>query len=132
MSDSGIAPGLSGERTIEVTPDLTASHLGSGSLRVYATPAMVALIEKTCMDLVADHLPDGETTVGVEIRVRHLAPTPVGGSVRAHAEVESVDGKRIQFKAQVWDDAELVGEAEHTRVIVEVSGFLQRVQTKIP
>jgi predicted thioesterase len=132
MSETGIASGLSGESTIEVTPDLTASHLGSGSLRVYATPAMVALVEKTCMDLVADHLPDGATTVGAEVRVRHLAPTPVGGHVRVHAEVEAFDGKRIQFRAQIWDDAEMVGEAEHTRVIVGVSGFLQRVQAKIP
>lgn len=132
MTDFGVSKGLSGERSIEVTPDLTASHVGSGSLRVYATPAMVALIERTCMDVISDHMQEGWTTVGAEVKIRHLAPTPVGGSVRAHAEVVDLGEKWIQFNVQVWDDAELVGEAEHTRVLVDVGAFLQRVQTKIP
>jgi predicted thioesterase len=132
MSEFGIRKGLSGERTIEVTPDLTASHVGSGSLRVYATPAMVALIERTCMDVISEYLQEGWTTVGAEVTVRHLAPTPVGGRVRVHAQVVDVGERRIRFKAQVWDDAEMVGEAEHTRVLVDVNSFLQRVQTKVP
>lgn len=132
MSEFGISTGLKAERTIEVTPDLTASHVGSGSLRVYATPAMVALIERTCMDVISEHLQEGWTTVGAEVRIRHLAPTPVGGKVRVHARVVDVGERRIRFEAQVWDDAEMVGEAEHTRVLVDVSSFLQRVQAKVP
>jgi fluoroacetyl-CoA thioesterase len=81
--------------------------------------------------MVAPLLPKGNDTVGVDIHVRHLAPTPVGGKVRIRAEVVAVDDKVIVFKAQLWDDDELVGEADHQRVVIDVERFLNRVQDKV-
>jgi fluoroacetyl-CoA thioesterase len=130
VADS-IKPGMSVEDTQEVTSEVTATHVGSGSLRVYATPAMALFVERTCKDMVAPLLPKGNDTVGVDIRVRHLAPTPVGGKVRIRAEVVAADEKTIAFKAQLWDDVELVGEADHQRVVIDVERFLKRVREKV-
>jgi fluoroacetyl-CoA thioesterase len=130
VADS-IKPGMSVEDTQEVAYEMTATHVGSGSLRVYATPAMALFVERTCKDMVAPLLPKGNDTVGVDIHVRHLAPTPVGGKVRIRAEVVAVDDKVIVFKAQLWDDDELVGEADHQRVVIDVERFLNRVQDKV-
>ncbi len=109
---------------------MSAAHLGSGSLRVLATPAMALLVEEVCRKLVEPLLAAGQSTVGAELTLRHLAPTPVGMGVRLRAEVASVEGRRIGFHVRVWDAAELVGEAEHTRVIIDVERFLKRVQAK--
>jgi fluoroacetyl-CoA thioesterase len=130
VADS-IKPGMSVEDTQEVTSEVTATHVGSGSLRVYATPAMALFVERTCKDMVAPLLPKGYDTVGVDIRVRHLAPTPVGGKVRIRAEVVAADEKTIVFKAQLWDDVEMVGEADHQRVVIDVERFLKRVREKV-
>jgi predicted thioesterase len=118
------------EASQEVTPERTASHIGSGAVRVYATPAMVLFVERTCRDLVEPHLDEGTTTVGVELRVRHLAPTPLGSTVRLRAEVVSVEGESIGFLAKVWDEQDLVGEVEHRRRVVDLDRFLRRVEAK--
>ena len=122
--------GQSAEASQEVTPDLVASHLGSGSLRVLATPAMALLVERTCRRMVEAGLPEGESTVGVDIRVRHLAPTPLGRTVRIRAEVVGVEGQAVDFRAEVWDEVEKVGEAEHRRVVIDLERFLKRVEAK--
>jgi len=127
----GIEPGLVSEASQEVTTALSASHFGSGTLRVYATPAMVALVERTCQEMVQARLPTGQSTVGVAIQIRHLAPTPVGGTVRVRAEVVSVEPPVIVFKAQVWDKHELIGEAEHRRAVIDVDRFMKRVEAKL-
>jgi predicted thioesterase len=118
------------EARLEVTPDLVASHLGSGGLRVFATPAMALFVERTCRQMVEAALPEGQSTVGVDIRVRHLAPTPLGKTVRIRAEVVAVDGPTVDFRAEVWDDVEKVGEAEHRRVVIDLDRFLKRVEAK--
>lgn len=130
MGAEGLAPGLRGELETEVTEDLTARHIGSGSLRVYATPAMVLLVERACTRLVQPHLPEGHSSVGVRIELRHLAPTPLGGRVRAQVELVAVNERLLTFKAQVWDEREQVGEAEHQRALIDVARFLRRVQEK--
>lgn len=130
MNEPEISPGLAAEATQKVTPDLTAPHIGSGSLSVYATPAMVAFVERTCASLVADRLGEGQTTVGVELHVRHLAPTPQGADVRIRAVVEEVDTNLITFRAQIWDDVELIGEVVHKRVVIDIERFLRRVRAK--
>ncbi|MGD2252231.1 MAG: thioesterase family protein [Anaerolineales bacterium] len=130
MSDDSVRPGLVLETEQEVTPDLTAPHLGSGTLRVYATPAMSMLIEDTCRRLVDPLLAEGETTVGVAMELRHLAPTPVGGKVHLRVEVSVVEGNIITFQARLWDDVEPIGEAEHKRAVIQVERFLARVQAK--
>ncbi len=113
-----------------VTPELSAPHMGSGALRVYATPAMAMFVEQSCCELVDHLLVDGKTTVGIEINVRHLAPTPVGMRVHARIEVVSTDGALITFRALLRDDFEPIGEVEHRRAIVEVDRFLKRVEAK--
>lgn len=130
MKTSAISPGMAVEAVQTVTPDLTAPHVGSGSLSVYATPAMAVFVERTCAAMVADLIADGQTTVGSELHIRHLAPTPQGASVRIRAVVEACDDNVITFRAQIWDDVELVGEAEHKRVVIDVERFLRRVQAK--
>jgi predicted thioesterase len=122
--------GAAREASQEVTPERTASHIGSGAVRVYATPAMVLFVERTCKDLVEPHLEEGTTTVGVELHVRHLAPTPLGSTVRLRAEVVSVEGQSIRFLAKVWDEQDLVGEVEHLRRVVDLDRFLRRVEAK--
>lgn len=131
MEPLKIEPGLRGSLSWQVTEDRTARHIGSGALRVFATPAMVLLIERACVQLLQPLLPEGKSTVGVGIQVRHLAPTPLGMTVRAEVEVIAVEGNRIRLRAEVWDEVERVGEAEHERAVIEVERFLNRVQDKV-
>jgi len=128
--ESTLQPGLSAEieRTVNVIE--TATHLGSGSLDVYATPALVALMENAAVCALEDHLPDKHTTVGGKIDVRHLATTPVGIRVRAHAELVEVQGRKLTFRIQAWDEVELIGEADHIRYLIEVEPFMTKVRTK--
>jgi predicted thioesterase len=130
MSRLEIMPGLAAESSREVTPSESAAHLGSGTVGVYATPAMVAFVERTCQQLVQPMLPAGQSTVGTGIEIRHLAPTPIGAVVRVRAEVTSVEGREIVFHAQVWDETELIGEAEHYRAVIDVDRFMKRVEAK--
>jgi fluoroacetyl-CoA thioesterase len=113
-----------------VTEDLTAVHLGSGSLRVYATPAMVLFIERTCSEMLARVIPETQSSVGVYISIKHLAPTPLGDRVRLKAEVVQVEGNLVSFELGVWDSKEKVGEAEHRRAVIDVERFLNRVRAK--
>lgn len=125
-----IRSGLTGERTAVVTDDLTATHLGSGGLPVYATPAMIALMEAAAVAAIDHLLPQGQASVGTALDVRHLAATPLGQRVRARAEVTSVEGRRVVFKVQAWDEQELIGEGTHTRFVIDVARFTQRVESK--
>ncbi len=130
MAEQGIVPGLVGEMSQVVTDDRTARHIGSGSERVFATPAMVLLIERACVEVMAPHLSPGQSSVGVAVSVRHLAPTPLGKTVRARVEVKAVEGPTVTFAAEVFDDVEKVGEGEHKRAIIDVDRFLRRVRAK--
>jgi fluoroacetyl-CoA thioesterase len=125
-----LEPGLAAEASQAVTEALTAAHVGSGTLRVYATPCMVMFIEEVCRTMVEPYLAPGESTVGVSLKVRHLAATPVGQTVRCRAEVVDVNESVITFHVEVWDPAEKVGEGEHKRAVIDVERFLRRVQAK--
>ncbi len=125
-----ISRGMSMEESRVVTVDESAAHIGSGSLKVLATPAMVAFVEQTCRALVEPLLSESKTTVGSMIKLKHLAPTPLGAEVHIRALVERVDDHVIEFSAQVWDGEEVVGEAEHTRVVIDIERFLKRVAQK--
>ncbi len=131
MEQRKIEPGLRGGLRWDVTEDRTARHIGSGSLRVFATPAMALLIERACVELLQPLLPEGMSTVGTALHVRHLAPTPLGMTVRAEVEVTAVEANRIRLRAEVWDEVERVGEAEHERAVIDVDRFLKRVQGKL-
>ena len=131
MSDfPTLTPGLTGEASITVTDDLTAAALGSGSVPVYSTPALIALLEGAAIDALKGRLPDGMTTVGVRVDVRHLAATPVGQTVTARATLRQVDGRRLVFDVAAWDPVESVGEGTHERVIVDRARFESRAAAK--
>jgi predicted thioesterase len=126
-----IKPGLVGEQTATVTEAQTAAHLGSGGVQVYATPAMIALMEYAAVAAIDPLLPEGQASVGTMLNVRHLAATPLGHQVRARAEVTGVEGRQVTFTVQAWDEAELIGEGTHTRFVIDVARFLQRVEAKV-
>lgn len=119
-----LSAGLSGVKTQKVEYQHTAAALGNGSVEVFSTPHMLALIEMACAATVAEHLDDGEATVGIKVELTHLAPTPVGMSVTAMAVLEEVKGKILTFRIDVNDEEKKVGEAVHTRAVVKLSKFL--------
>lgn len=130
MTFEAVQPGLRGEVRLVVADEHTAQHLGSGGVRVLATPQMVLLMERAGVAAVDHLLPDGYLTVGGHLDVRHLAPTPVGFEVRATAELIEVDGRKLDFRVEVHDGVELVGTGNHQRFIVDLHRFGQRVADK--
>ncbi len=122
--------GIKGASEVCVTRDNTAAAMGSGELEVFATPAMIALIEKTAWQSVAPHLEEGEGTVGIRLDVDHLAPTPVGVTVRCTTELTEVDGRRLVFTAEVYDECGLVGKGTHQRFIVKNGKFQQKADAR--
>lgn len=125
-----IQPGVSREETFPVGEENTAIHVGSGSSRVLATPWMIAFMERVSHRLLAERLPEGSSSVGVLVQVEHLAPTPVGGDVRVRSEVQEVQGNRVTFAVEAWDEGEQVGRGLHRRVVIEEARFLRRVNAK--
>lgn len=121
-----LATGLAGSQTERVTPDRTAASVGSGLLPVYATPAMIALMERTASELVAPFLREGEATVGTAIEVKHLAATPEGMEVRCQCVLTAIDRRRLSFAIEVMDAVGLVGTASHERFIVDTARFMDR------
>lgn len=122
------------KNTIErkVTEELSALSMGSGTLRVFATPAMIALIEETCWRSVAQQLEEGQGTVGTLLNVKHLAPTPLGMIVKCESELIEVDGRRIVFSVNVYDETGLVGSGTHERFIINESKFQAKANSKLP
>jgi predicted thioesterase len=125
-----LKPGLVGEKSITVTPEVTARHLGSGGILVFSTPSMVALMEGAAVAAIDHVLAEGQASVGAEISVKHLAATPLGQQVRARAEVTGVDGRQVHFRLQAWDEQELIGEGTHTRFVIDMARFLKRIEGK--
>lgn len=116
-----------------VTADMTAKAVGSGGLEVLGTPYMMGLMECAAMWCVQNELPEGKGTVGVDIHSSHLAPTPVGMTVRATATVTGVseNGKLITFRVEASDDWGPIGEGTHTRAIIANDRFLQKCTSKL-
>jgi predicted thioesterase len=130
MIFENVQPGLEGQVVELVTEENTARHLGSGGVSVLATPRMILLMERAGVAAVDHLLPEGYRTVGAHLDVSHLAPTPVGLTVTARAELVEVDGRRLTFRVEAHDGVELVGEGTHQRYIVSVERFGQRVAEK--
>ncbi len=126
-----IHPGMVREDSFDITPENSAIHLGSGSARVLATPWMIAFMERVSHRLLMCCLPEGYSSVGTHLDVRHLAPTPVGASIRVRSEVVSLEGSRIYFSIEAWDKFEKIGEGQHERVIIEEARFWRRVEKKL-
>jgi predicted thioesterase len=91
---------------------------------------MIAFMERAARDLLAEHLPDGFSSVGVLVNVRHLAPSPVGSTIRTLAEIQALEGLTVTFNVQAWDEREKVGEGQHQRVVIDEARFLKRVAAK--
>ncbi len=119
-----------GESERVVTEDWTAPSMGSGTVPVLATPALVALMEQAAVRALEGRLPAGQTSVGVRIDVRHLAATLPGMRVRARATLVAAEGRRLTFQIEAWDEAEKIGEAVHERVLVDVERFMERTRGK--
>ena len=123
--------GMKGEVTTLAEREDTALEVGSGSLLVYATPCMVALMEGAACEAIADALDENETTVGTELNIRHTAATPVGLEVRAEATVTAVDGKAITFEVRAFDEAGEIGSGTHKRFVVNSQRFLDKTYAKL-
>ncbi len=123
----GVKLGQKFNKRIEVLPTMSASALGSGDMEVFATPAMVALMENVAMECVASELEDGDTTVGIAIETTHIKATAIGKCVEAMAEVVAIDGRKISFAIEAWDEGGFIGVAKHDRFIVNKEKFLSKL-----
>lgn len=122
--------GIKGKLTETVTEDKTAGALGSGILRVYATPAMIALMEHTCLLSVAPELEDGMTTVGTSLDIKHTAPSVVGSVITCESELVGIDRRRLVFRVTAHDEAGEIGSGTHERFIVDCDKFFDKAEIR--
>ncbi len=119
-----LKPGVSDEQTITTTSEMGIVHLGPDAPSMYSTPAMVALIEGTCVRLLSRYVDAGEQSVGYRIDIRHLAPTPIGKQVTAKVALREVNGRRYIFDVECWnEDGVKIGEGLHERALIDISRF---------
>ena len=123
-----IKVGLKHESQTVVSTTNTANTLGSGDMEVFATPAMIALMENAAMMAVAPHLDEGASTVGIEMATSHIKASPIGASITASAELISAEGRKLSFKVKAWDEQGVIGEGNHTRFVVDRERFLSKVK----
>ena len=128
---NSLTPGLTNEKSVAVTIENTALAMGSGTLRVFATPAMIALVEGCCAESVEDMLGEGMTSVGTRVEVDHLAASPLGASILCKSELVAVDGRKLEFKVEVFDNAGLIGRGTHTRFTVDAERFVSKTYAKL-
>lgn len=126
-----ITVGMKGTASTMVEREDTALEVGSGSLLVYATPCMVALMEGAACEALSAALAEDKTSVGIELNVSHLAATPVGFEVRAEAEIIAVEKNIISFSITAYDEAGKIGEGTHKRAIVSAQKFLEKTYNKL-
>src|SRR5437764_11694485 len=126
IRNMALKPGLTGEATTTVVHENTAAHVGAGGVEVFATPMMIALMENAAWRAVADQLEPGYVTVGTVVNIRHLAATPLGQQVRATAKLIEIDGRRLVFQVEAYDEQRQIGEGRHERFIVNLERFLKQ------
>jgi fluoroacetyl-CoA thioesterase len=126
-----LEPGIEATLTVTVNEDMTAAHLGSGSVGVLATPQVVALVERAAVSSLRGRLPDGTTSVGTSVVIDHLAPTPPGAEVTATVRLQGVDGRNLRFSFTVSDTAGDVARGTHVRVVVERAAFEDRAHARV-
>lgn len=122
--------GLLGKEQTIVSHSNCALTMGSGSLEVFSTPSMIALMEGAAANSVKMHLEPGKTTVGVSIEAKHVSATPLGMTVTCESELVEVDGKRLVFKITASDKAGVIGTAKHERMIVDAKKLLEKASSK--
>ncbi len=123
--------GIKGTRTVTVNESNTAKVMGSGTLDVFATPALIALMEETCWRSVANELEEGSGTVGTLLEIKHTAPTPVGMKVTCESTLTEVDGRRLVFEVTASDAKGVVGEGKHERFIIQNEKFQMKANAKL-
>ena len=123
--------GITGQQEEIVTEEKTAKAMGSGELPVYATPAMIALIEKTAWMSVAGELEEGQGTVGTKLAVEHVSASPLGAHITCKTTLVGVDRRRLLFSVEVSDDAGIIGQGTHERFIVDNEKFVTKAQGKL-
>ena len=134
MTDSLIDARLIGavvERSLVVRLEDTGARWGSGRVPVFATPCMIGEMECAAAEVVEPLLPEGYQTVGSLVNVRHLAATPVGGRVTSRAVLTGVEGRKLSYRVEAYDDAGLIGEGVHERYIIEEARFLAKAATRL-
>ena len=114
-----------------VTPEKTAATVGSGLLPVYATPAMIALMEKCASECVASYIEEGKSSVGTMLNIRHLSASPIGIKISCTATLTEIDGRRLVFNLEASDEKGLIGEGTHERFIIDVDRFMSKCNGKL-
>lgn len=126
-----LKPGITGTAEDTVTEERTAASMGSGGLRVYATPRMTAMMEYTAWSSVEPYMEDGMGTVGTRLEISHVAASPVGAEIRYESELTEFDRRRLVFSVRAFDDAGLIGEGIHERFIIDNAKFMSRAESKL-
>lgn len=122
--------GITGKQEVLADESNSAKTMGSGTLDVFATPAMIALMEKTAWMSVADELEEGCGTVGISLDVAHSAPTPLGMKVTCESELTKVDGRKLTFHVKAYDEKGMIGEGTHERFIIQNEKFQKKANQK--
>jgi fluoroacetyl-CoA thioesterase len=125
-----VAIGMTAEKTVTVTSEMTVGHFVANMPQVYATPMMILLMEMASGSAIDSYLPEGFVSVGMDVKVRHLAATPVGRTVRAISRVVEIDPKSVVFEVEAWDGNRKIGDGTHRRGIVNVREFERRFGAK--
>ncbi|MCD8210757.1 MAG: thioesterase family protein [Prevotella sp.] len=123
--------GIKGYQEILVTPEKSARKIKSGTLEVFATPAMIALVEETAWKSVKDYLEPGQATVGTLLNISHLSPTPIGMKVRCETLLTNLDGRRLIFEVNIYDEKDLIGKGVHERFIIGEEKFQAKANSKL-
>jgi fluoroacetyl-CoA thioesterase len=129
MLNMALTVGMKGDALTTVVHENTAAAVGAGGVEVFGTPMMVALMENAAWQAVIDSLDEGQVTVGTTVNIRHLAATPIGQQVRATAELIQIDGRRLLFNVEAYDERQKIGDGQHERYIVDLDRFLSRIQS---
>jgi fluoroacetyl-CoA thioesterase len=122
--------GMTAEKTVTVTAEMTVGHFVAGMPQVYATPMMILHMEMASGSVIASRLPEGFVSVGMDVKVRHLAATPVGHTVRATSRIIKIDAKSVVFEVEAWDGDRKIGDGTHRRGIVNLLEFEKRFGVK--
>jgi fluoroacetyl-CoA thioesterase len=125
-----VTMGMTAEKTVTVTSEMTVGHFVADMPQVYATPMMVLHMEMASGSAIASHLPEGFVSVGMDVKVRHLAATPVGRTVRAVSRIIEIGPKSVVFEVEAWDGNRKIGDGTHRRGIVNMREFEQRFGVK--
>jgi predicted thioesterase len=127
MDLSNLQIGVLGEKELIVSSENTASKYGSGLIDVFATPAMIALMEQTAQLSIQPFLPEGKITLGIEVNIKHLKATPIGVLVKCNSKLIEIDGKTLLFEVFAYDETGLIGKGTHTRYIVNANKFIEKL-----